>query len=200
MGRARLLPFCLLLLAAPALGAGVKIHVDYDGATVFGEYTTFQLLETRHDLRPVSPELHLAVARQLISDARLGGLALVPTDPDIYFAYYAASAGELRLAPEELGYAHGEAFTPGSYWQGAGGVRGDDGSFTFERGTLVLDVWDRQRRVLVWRGTAAGALKGDFVRNRTRLGRSLEKLMRRWEEMYGTRAQPIRELEPERQR
>jgi hypothetical protein len=67
-------------------------------------------------------------------------------------------------------------------------------SFTFKEGTVVVDVWDRERGILVWRGMATGALKKDYNKNEARLAKALEKLMKRWEEMYGGRARAIRKL------
>ncbi len=182
MRRIRPLLLCLFLVAVPALG--MKIHIDYDGATAFIDYQTFQFRETRKDLRRVSPSLHEWVARQIIGYARYGGLAMVPSEPDVYLAYYAAYQGELRLGPGDLEYAYGDDFTPGSYWEGGVGIRdGGKKSFTFKEGTVVVDVWDRERGVLVWRGMATGALKKDYNKNQARLAKALEKLMKRWEEM-----------------
>ena len=195
MRKAPLLALALVLAAGPALAAGAKIHIDYDGATAFSEYRTFQFRDTRKDLRRVSPSLHESVARQIIDYARDGGLAMVPEEPDIYLAYYAAYHGELRLVLTDLEYAYGESFNPGTYWQGGVGTR-DVGkkSFTFKEGTVVVDVWDRERGILVWRGMATGALKKDYDKNEARLAKALEKLMKRWDEMYGNRARAIRKL------
>jgi hypothetical protein len=194
MRKARLLQLALLLVAAPVLAA--KIQVDYDGATAFGEYQTFQFRETRKDLRRVSPSLHEWVARQVIGYARGGGLAMVPAQPDIYFGYYAAYRGQLRLVPEELEYAYGDRFTPGPHWGGDVGVRDDaTNSFTFKEGTVIVDVWDRERGVLVWRGMATGALKRNYEENEVRLAKALQRLMKSWQEVFLGSAKAIRKLE-----
>ena len=198
--RAPILGLLVGLVALPASGA-TKIHIDYDGATAFSEYTTFQFKNTRRDLRRVSPSLHKEVALQLINYARDGGLAMVDSEPDLYLAYYAAYHGELRLVMGDLEYAYGDSFTPGSYWEGGVGTR-DVGkkSFNFKEGTVVVDVWDRERGILVWRGMATGAVKKDYHKNEAKLARALEKLMKRWDEMYGTRAQAIRKLKAGKKR
>jgi len=189
----------LLGLVALAASGATKIHIDYDGATAFSEYTTFQFKDTRHDLRRVSPSLHRDVALRLIGYAREGGLAMVDSEPDVYLAYYAAYHGELRLVMGDLEYAYGDSFTPGSYWEGGVGTR-DVGkkSFNFKEGTVVVDVWDRERGILVWRGMATAAVKKDYHKNEAKLAKVLEKLMKRWEEMYGGRARAIRKLKADR--
>ena len=190
----RTLGLLLSLVALPAVGA-TKIHIDYDGATAFSEYTTFQFKDTRQDLRRVSPSLHKDVALQLIGYARDGGLAMVDSEPDVYLAYYAAYYGELLLVMGDLEYAYGDSFTPGSYWEGGVGTR-DVGkkSFNFKEGTVVVDVWDRARGILVWRGMVTGAVKKDYHKNEAKLARVLEKLMKRWGAMYGDHARAIRKL------
>ena len=187
---------CMLLAAAPVLGAGVKVHVDYAGGAVFGDYRTFLFRNTRWDLRRASPSLHETVLRQLIGYARQGGLALVPSEPDVYLAYYAAFDGELELVPEALEYEYGEGFQLSSYWGTDGTHDGETRSFTLPEGTVMVDLWDRRQRKLVWRGTATGALDRDEVR----LARALKKLMERWDAMYIDQAREVRKLESSRQR
>ena len=101
----------LFLLALPALGQ--KVHVDYDGATAFSEYRTFQFFETKEDLRDFSLTSHKKVVRQLRDYAQEGGLTEVETDPDVYIAYYTADRGDLRLTLSDLGYAYGPDFLHG---------------------------------------------------------------------------------------
>lgn len=183
----------LSVVASPALGQ--KIHIDYDSATAFSEYTTFEFRETRQDLRRVSPSLHTATVRQLTDYATEGGLAETGTDPDIYVAYYAATSGDLTLTLRDLDYAYGPGFSLGSYWEGGVGTRElDKKPFVFKEGTVVVDIWDRERKVLVWRGMATAVLKKDYHKNEKKLGKALERLMKQWGAMYGDRARAIRKL------
>ena len=64
----------------------------------------------------------------------------------------------------------------------------------FREGTVVVDVWDRERKILVWRGMATAALKKDYKKNEKKLEKALEKLMKQWGTMYGDHARAIRKL------
>jgi hypothetical protein len=181
----------LFLLALPALGQ--KVHVDYDGATAFSEYRTFQFFETKEDLRDFSLTSHKKVVRQLRDYAEEGGLTEVDTDPDVYIAYYTADRGDLRLTLSDLGYAYGPDFSLGSYWEGGVGNRTSN-SFTFKEGTLIIDVWDAERKQLVWRGMATATVAKDPDKNDKKIERALKKMTKNWEEMYGGRVRALRKL------
>ena len=73
-------------------------------------------------------------------------------------------------------------------------------SFSFERGTIVVDLWECRRRVLVWRGMATEAVRGRLEVDRLRLAKSLGRLMKRWDEMYGDSLAAMRELAAEPRR
>jgi len=180
-------------LAAPTFAQ--KIHIDYDNATAFSEYSTFQFRETRQDLRRISSSFHETTVRQIREYMRDGGLVEVDSDPDVYVAYYAATSGDLVLTLSDLEYAYGPGFSLGSYWEGGVGTREiTKKPFVFREGTVVVDVWDRERKILVWRGMATAVLKDDYRKNEKKLAKALEKLMKRWGEMYGDRARAIRKL------
>jgi hypothetical protein len=181
----------LFLLALPALGQ--KVHVDYDGATAFSEYRTFQFFETKEDLRDFSLTSHKKVVRQLRDYAEEGGLTEVDTDPDVYIAYYTADRGDLRLTLSDLGYAYGPDFSLGSYWEGGVGNRTSN-SFTFKEGTMIIDVWDAERKQLVWRGMATATVAKDPDKNDKKIEKALKKMTKNWEEMYGGRVRALRKL------
>ena len=115
----RLLSVCLLLAATPA--AAQKVNIDFDGATAFSEFKTFQFKDTAHDLSEVRPLLHEDAVARLTTYAVDGGLAEVESDPDVYVAYYVAFSGDLKLALSDLEYAYGPGFRPGETVRLSGG-------------------------------------------------------------------------------
>lgn len=191
MKTTQILTLFLFLIALPALGQ--KVNVDYDGATAFSEYRTYQFYETREDLRDYSQTSHKKVVRQLRDYAEEGGLTEVETDPDVYIAYYTADWGDLRLTLSDLEYTYGSDFSLGSYWEGGVGNRTSN-SFTFKQGTLIIDVWDAERKQLVWRGMATASLAKDPDKNDKKIERSLKKMTKNWEKMYGGRVRALRKL------
>ncbi len=193
------LALCLFLLGAlPAMGQ--KIYIDYDQATAFSEYKTFMIMDTTQDLRRSSPALHEAVKQRLMEYGLDGARTPVEKDPDLGIAYYAAYYSDLNLVLGDLEYTYGESFVPGSYWDGGVGTRETrKKSFNFKEGTVIVDMWDRERGILVWRGIATAALKKDYQKNEEKLSKALDKLKAKWGKMYGDRAVAIRKLKAEQE-
>ena len=179
----------LFFTSLPALAQ--KVYVDYDGATAFSQYQTFQVKETKEDLRDFSRTSHQRLVEQLRAYALEGGLEEVESDPDVYVAYYTADRGNLRLVLGDLEYAYGPEFSLGSYWEGGVGTRTPN-SFTFKEGTLIIDVWDAAEKRLVWRGIATAALSKNPDKNDKKIEKALKKITKDWEEMYGGRVRALR--------
>ena len=183
------------ILATPTLAQ--KVYVDYDRATAFSQYRTFQFKETREDLRNFSETLHRRVVGTLRSSTTEGGLEEVASDPDIFVAYYTADQGNLRLVLTDLEYTYGPDASLGSYLEGGVGTRNLE-NFSFREGSLIIDAWDAKEKKLVWRGIATAALsRKNPDKNDKKLDRALEKIMKRWDEMYGAKAQAIRKHQME---
>ena len=184
-----------VITATPALAQ--KVYVDYDRATAFSQYRTFQFRETREDLRNFSETLHGRVVNGLRSYIKEGGMEEVDADPDIYIAYYTADQSNLRLVLSDLEYTYGPDFSLGSYWEGGVGTRNLE-NFSFKEGTLIIDAWDAKEKKLIWRGIGTAAMaKKKPEKNEQKLDRALEKIMQRWDEMYGAKVQAIRKHQME---
>lgn len=184
-----------VIAATPALAQ--KVYVDYDRATAFSQYRTFQFKETREDLRNFSETLHRRVVDTLRAGMVEGGLEEVDADPDIYIAYYTADQSNLRLVLSDLEYTYGADFSLGSYWDGGVGTRNLE-NFSFKEGTLIIDAWDAKEKKLIWRGIGTAAMaKKKPEKNEQKLDRALEKIMKRWDEMYGAKVQAIRKHQME---
>jgi len=193
-----LLSALIFSLALPALAQ--KTHIDFDGATAFNKYKTFQFEEARRDLRQVSPSLHDDVIKQLSGYLSEAGLTAVREDPDVYITYFVADGNNLEVALTDLRYAYGPNFRPGNYWDGGVGTRDVSKKvYIFREGTVIVDVWDREREILVWRGMVTGGLKKDYHKNEKKLAKGLKKLMKDWDEMYGGRSRALRRIEKEQE-
>lgn len=188
---------CLLLLLATTYPAAAqKVFIDYDNATAFSQYRTYQFKETREDLRDTYPDVHRDVVVKLKKYIQEGGLAEAPSDPDVYVAYYTADYRDLRLVLGDLEYTYGPDFSLGGYWEGGVGTRTPD-SFQFREGTLIIDVWDAKEKILVFRGIATAALAKNTEKNFEKLDKALEKIIKQWGEMKGDRVRAIRQLQEE---
>lgn len=190
-----LLPLFLLMTALPA--AAQKVYVDYDHATAFSQFKTFEIRETPHDLQRTALRAHEMIVSSLRSSAADSALTEVDSDPDLVVAYYAAHRGNLNLALNDLEYSYGTDFTSGEYWDGGVGNRTTN-TFTFKEGTLIIDAWDPDRKVLVWRAIATAVLKKDPNKNEKKIEKALKKISKEWGAMYGDKVRALRKYQAER--
>lgn len=188
------IPVFLLFIALPVLGQ--KVTIDRDHAVAFSEFKTFQFRETRDDMRDTAPYVHKDLVRQLRQYAIDGGLEEVDSDPDVYIAYYTADQRDLYLGKDNLEYSYGENFDLGEYWEGGVGTRTPD-KFRFREGTMVIDVWEAETNLLVWRGIATAALSKDPDKNAKKVDKALKKIMKKWDEEYGGYARQMRQIKAE---
>jgi hypothetical protein len=191
-----ILALLLLLSALPAVAQ--KVYVDYDNATAFSEYNTYQYVETPEDLQDFSRTSHELVVSELKRYLAEGGFKEVDEDPDIYIAYYTADRFDLNLALSDLRYGYGSNFDFGGYWEGGVGTRTPD-SFNFKQGTLIVDAWDAERHELVWRAIATAALSSNPDKNDKKIEKALKKIMKKWDEAKGYRVRAIREMKQEQE-
>jgi hypothetical protein len=156
----RQLPLCLLLVLVAVPVAAQKVYVDYDSSAAFSQFKTFKIVETRKDFHTRYPQVHNSVAQKLHTYGVEGGMKPADSNPVIYIAYYTSTQGDLRLTLSDLDYTYGEAFAPGTYWDGGVGTRTPH-SFVFKEGTLVVDAWEAETNQLIWRGIGTAAVAKD---------------------------------------
>ncbi len=183
---------CLLLSSLPAFAQ--KVFIDYDNATAFSQYRTYQFKETREDLRDTRPEVHSDIVVKLKRYIQEGGMEEVQASPDVYVAYYTANYRDLRLVLNDLEYTYGPDFSLGGYWEGGVGTRTPN-TFEFREGTLIIDVWDAKEKKLVFRGIATAALAKKHEKNVEKVDKALEKIFKQWGEMKGDRVRALRKYQ-----
>lgn len=164
------------LVLAAALGAAgcsarVDVTSDYNPETNFSKLHTFAWLPVAHetgDPRADSPILAGRIRRAVVSDLEDKGFRQVRPDekPDFYVTYQAAIAEKVsvRSSPAYaggFGYAgYGYRGWAGRPWGGPVGYVGTETTVKqYDQGTLILDVVDRERDDLIWRGSAQAKLQ-----------------------------------------
>jgi hypothetical protein len=171
-----------------------KVFIDYDSATAFSQYRTYQFKETREDMRDTRPDVHRNIVVKLKTYIQEGGMEEVQSNPDVYVAYYTADYRDLRLVLNDLEYTYGPDFSLGDYWEGGVGTR-TPSTFEFREGTLIIDVWDAKEKKLVFRGIATAALSKKHEKNVEKVDKALEKILKQWGEMKGDRVRALRKYQ-----
>lgn len=147
-----------------ACAPGLKVQTDYNPSADFSRLQTFAWLPISPpptgDHRADSAILAGRVRRAVSADLKAKGYREVPADagPDFYVAYQAAidQKIDVRSTPAYYGY--------GGWW----GYPVAMGSTTtvnqYETGTLILDIVDRERDDLIWRGSGQARLRKNDTR------------------------------------
>ena len=144
-----------LILATTLLSSTIgcstmTVRADHDSQIDFGAYSSFALFERqgKQNRRPqMSPLVDRRIASSMAGDLKSKGFRpATARDADILVTFY--TAVRERVVINRAG------------WYGWG-RRGWRGGATwvnsFPEGTLVIDIIDRRKRELVWRGVGQGA-------------------------------------------
>ena len=157
----------IVAFVALALGAGcsgISVSSDFDPAADFSKLKTFAWQDPPQGMEGwsgrVSQLTHERI-RSAIDDtlvARGYAKAASPESADFEVTYRAAVKREIEAYPAttSVGYGH---YGRGGYGYGYG--YGGTEIRTYDRGTLVIDVFDPRAKKLMWRGTAKGTVDED---------------------------------------
>lgn len=142
----------LCLLTSPLLFncGGSRTLYDYDTKARFEAYDTFHWLEDRAGATQVIEPVDQALRKAITYYLEARGLRLVDGEGDLAVAYHVGD--KAPIAP-------GDAY---AYWParwGYGGYYGGAATFPFPRGTLIVDLIDRRKNRLVWRGSTPKAIR-----------------------------------------
>jgi hypothetical protein len=176
--------FVALLIASGAWAQ--KADVDFDKSIDFESYKTFTWVQSDEDLSETSPLWHERIRNGITERMVEGGMTELTGDeiPDVYVTYYASSTQETRVVTDHMGYGYG-----GSYYRRGGGMSMGMGTSTsrvinYEKGTLVIDIWDAERKEMVWRGRTTDTISDDTKKMEKRLVKMLDKLIKVWNKEY----------------
>lgn len=159
MDRARTMRL-VTAVAAVLLATGcstVSVDTDWDPRVDFGGFDSYAWLpgpqpETG-DVRIDNPLLDQRVRKAI--DAQLaaqGHRKVAPDQASFLVGYHLSTEKKLRATTVNSYYGYG--YGTWGYWGGPGPAGGSQTMVTeYETGTLIIDVVDRSRNELVWRGS-----------------------------------------------
>lgn len=154
-----------ILFLLTVTGCTSKVYIDYDTQADFSTYQTYAWAEgTPAKNSLMDHRIIPAIDKQLIGK----GFRKVDTNPDMFASYHAATTEAVSYTTSSMGYGYGPAggTTYGRYggglglW-GAGLSSGTATPVTVVKGTLVVDIFDAEKKSLLWRGTANDTVHAD---------------------------------------
>lgn len=155
--------------------SSVKIFVDYDEAIDFSKYYNFHFLSARPEVKEksqisafiIDPFFERRARREITSVLTTKGFqgATHPRHSDFFVAFYATARNKVEM-------------TPPTYRVGRFGRRRiSSGRINqYKQGTLIIDLIDKEKRELIWRGVGTGVLdKNNPTKN---LLQTIEKILK----------------------
>ena len=143
-----LIVIVLVMIAGPVFAQ--QIHIDYDQDYDGSGIKTFAWAETsKTSVAEANPLLHSRILNGIEYYLTLGGAREVENNPDVYVTYHASTRDQVVLNTTSWGYGY-----PGGWGYYGGrsyhhsGVPSTTTVSTYERGTLVVDVWDAETKQL----------------------------------------------------
>ena len=155
VGVARVVAVVLLLLGSQLACYTIPVSTDYDPATDFGSFHTFAWLEPPEnpDANPFADNtlLRKRVREAVVAELSGRGFERQSTDvADLLVTFHVTLEEKLRVYDS---WGGGYGYYRGAYW----GSRGTYGA-SYQQGTLILDLIDREAEQLIWRGWGPNAV------------------------------------------
>jgi hypothetical protein len=176
------LALVLVLFAMPV--AAQKVQVDYDRDAINNDYKTFAWGETPEaTLSDESPFMHSRIKNAIEHYLTIEASLTEDTEnPDLYVTYHTSSKEEVQFYTTSVGYGYGPGWGWSPYW-GGGMSTSTTSATTYERGTLVIDIWDAKKREIVWRGSASGVVKENPQKAAKQIDSALKKMIKQYDKM-----------------
>ena len=146
---------------------GQEIHYNYDRGADFAAYKTYQWVALK-GARVDDPFLDQNIKRAVDGQLAQKGMRRVEEGGDLFVAHQTSVKEEKEF----------DAWTMGPRWSG----RAQGRTYTVQRGTLVLHLYDPARKQLVWRGSVSKTLnlKKDPEKNYQNLEKAVAKLLKNY--------------------
>jgi hypothetical protein len=171
----------LLLCAVPA--AAQKVYVDYDRTVDMDSYKTFAWgghMNFGPDLYDRAPEAHGVIKNGIEYYLTRGGLVEDEENPQLRVTYYTDATEVIQLQVMHVGYEYGPGWYPNPYWaSGATSVAKNH----YDKGSLVIDIWDVETERLIWRGVAIATIKEDPIKMVKKIDKAIDKIVKKWDSM-----------------
>jgi hypothetical protein len=178
----------MLLLAALSMlllvACDDKVNVDFAREAPFETYNTFAWAPTAEtSLEQSYPLIHSRLKNTIEQYLTRGGMIEDTKDPDLYVTYHTSSKTELNVDTTHFGYGYGPGWGWYRGYYGAGMGSSTTTVREYERGTLIVDIWDARKKELVWRGSASGIIPEDPNKVSGKLDKFVANMVKEWEKI-----------------
>ena len=180
MKRINLATVIIATVASSFACSSTSVQTDFDHQADFTSYSTFAWYIQAEKGKPptsgpnqiVDGRIRRAIAEEIIGR---GFGQTSPEKADLLVTYYTSLSSQLRMY--STGWGYGWGYGPYrrygyGYWPGWGYT----GAYTYHEGTIIIDIIDRGKRQLVWRGVVTSALNKKSS-SEEKIGKSIARVM-----------------------
>jgi hypothetical protein len=168
----------LIVLGLLAGCSSKRVVFDYSESADFTQFRTFQYESTNTTLEAQNQLIHTRIVEAIRRNMTASGLTEVDNDPDVYVSYYGSTSEEVRLNTTYMGYSNWSSGHRHSRSRSSMGMSSSTTTATtLTTGTLLIDIWDAQENVLIWRGEVSDSLSGDPGRDSDRINQGVESVL-----------------------
>lgn len=152
----------LVVALLPAAAFAQKVTTDHDPKAPFASYRTYAWVQGTPAQNPLNEtRIRDGVNGKMVA----AGFKLVAENPDVFVATHAVPKEEKEF------YATGY----GPRWGGASAQ-----TYTYIKGTLVVDMYDGKTKQLVWRGMATDTMSDKPEKNTEKIAKAIDKIFKQY--------------------
>jgi hypothetical protein len=176
----------ILLLTLVALPATAQtVHVDYDRSVDFDSFRSFAWAATPEtSIRGESPLTHSRIKNAIEHYLAEAGLVEDTAQPDVYVTYHTSSKEEVTYHTSSFGADYGGGWGWDPYWGGRGMTTSTTRANTYERGTLIIDLWDAESKQMIWRGSASTVVSQKPEKEEKQIYKAIKKMIAAFDKKY----------------
>ncbi|MFV0305277.1 MAG: DUF4136 domain-containing protein [Moheibacter sp.] len=144
----------------------VRVSYDFDRTTDFNNYKTYNYHQKGID----KLEINDLDKRRIVTaiDAQMTAKGFTKsTTPDLYINILASSKEKINI--DNGGYYGG--YWGGPYWNGPSRV------YQYTSGTIILDIIDDKKNILIWQGSGSGLDVSNLNRKVEEIPSAIEEIM-----------------------
>lgn len=161
--------------------SSTSVQTDHDHAANFGTYSSFAWFSSADDDQPsaaagnqiIDRRIRRAIATSIVSK---GFTETSPEKADLLLTYYVSLDQRLKMYSTGWGYGWGWGVPHWGYgyscWPGWGYTTVS----TYSEGSIIVDIVDREKEQLVWRGAATRVL-GKKSSSEEKINQTMGRLM-----------------------
>jgi hypothetical protein len=169
----------VLLFAKSAIGQDIRYNFDKDAD--FSKYKTYKWV-TLKNAKQLDDIMDKEIKQAIDAQLSTKGLSSVDTDnADLFIGYQADVGTEKQFTSFNSDWGYGGGWYRGGWYGPSGGMTTGTTS-TIYNGQLALDMYDSQKKDLVWRGVASKTIdpKAKPEKQQKNINKAVTKLLKKY--------------------